>query len=129
MATLAQETEIKGTILLADDEDMVREIGTQMLKRLGFDVIGAENGRKAIELYQDNLEAVDIVILDLVMPDLGGAEAVDAIRKINPNVKIMLSSGYGRDGNTNEIMKNCNGFIQKPFSMQQLSEAIQAVME
>jgi DNA-binding NarL/FixJ family response regulator len=72
---------------------------------------------------------VDIVILDLVMPDLGGAEAVDAIRKINPNVKIMLSSGYGRDGNTNEIMKNCNGFIQKPFSMQQLSEAIQAVME
>jgi CheY-like chemotaxis protein len=108
---------------------MVREIGTQMLKRLGFDVIGAENGRKAIELYQDNLEAVDIVILDLVMPDLGGAEAVDGIRKINPHVKIMLSSGYGRDGNTNEIMKNCNGFIQKPFSMQQLSEAIQAVMD
>jgi CheY-like chemotaxis protein len=129
MATLAQETEIKGTILLADDEDMVREIGTQMLKRLGFDVIGAENGRKAIELYQDNLEAVDIVILDLVMPDLGGAEAVDVIRKINPHVKIMLSSGYGRDSNTNEIMKNCNGFIQKPFSMQQLSEAIQAVMD
>ncbi len=128
MATLAPETEIKGTILLADDEDMVREIGTQMLKRLGFDVIGAENGRKAIELYQENLEAVDVVILDLVIPDLGGAEAVDAIKKINPNVKIMLSSGYGRDSNTNKIMENCNGFIQKPFSMQQLSEAIQAVM-
>jgi DNA-binding NarL/FixJ family response regulator len=62
------------------------------------------------------------------MPDLGGAEAVDAIKKINPNVKIMLSSGYGRDSNTNAIMKNCSGFIQKPFSMQQLSEAIQAVM-
>ena len=119
---------MKNRILLADDEDMVREIGTQMLKRLGFDVIGAENGRKAIELYQEHLEAVDVVILDLVMPDLGGAEAVDAIKKINPNVKIMLSSGYGRDGNTNEIMKNCNGFIQKPFSMQQLSEAIQAIM-
>ena len=129
MATLAQGTEFKGTILLADDEDMVLEIGTQMLKRLGYDVIGAENGRKAIELYRENLEAVDIVILDLVMPDLGGAEAVHAIREMNPNVKIMLSSGFGRDGKTNEIMESCNGFIQKPFSMQQLSEAIQAVID
>jgi DNA-binding NtrC family response regulator len=128
MSTLAPESETKGTILLADDEDMVREIGTQMLKRLGFDVIGAENGRKAIDLYQENLDSVNVVILDLVMPDLGGAEAVDEIKKINPDAKIMLSSGYGRDGSTNDIMKSCSGFIQKPFSMQQLSEAIQAVI-
>ncbi len=129
MATEAQDGEIKGTVLLADDEEMILEIGAQMLKRLGFNVIGAENGRKAIELFQDNKEIVDIVILDLVMPDLGGAEAVEAIKKIKPDVHIMLSSGYGRDRKTNEIMKNCSGFIQKPFSMKELSEAIQAFMD
>ena len=72
---------------------------------------------------------MDIVILDIVMPDLGGAEAVEAIKKIKPDVNIMLSSGYGRDRKINEIMKNCSGFIQKPFSMKELSEAIQAFMD
>ena len=128
MPTLAQDDEIKGTILLADDEEMVLEIGVQMLNRLGFNVIAAENGRKAIEIFQEKKDSIDIVILDIVMPDIGGAEVVEAIKGINPNAKIMLSSGYGRDAKTNEILQSCNGFIQKPFSMKELSAAIQAVM-
>ena len=129
MAIEAQDGEIKGTILLADDEEMVLEVGAQMLKRLGFNVIGAENGCKAIELFQDHKEIVDIVIIDVVMPDLGGAEVIEAIKKINPDVKIMLLSGYGIDRKTNEIMQSCSGFIQKPFSMKELSETIKAVMK
>jgi CheY-like chemotaxis protein len=129
MATLAQDNEIKGTILLSDDEEMVLEIGIRMLNRLGFNVIAAENGRKAIEIFQENKDSIDIVILDIVMPDIGGAEVVDAIKGIDPNAKIMLSSGYGRDGKTNEILQNCDGFIQKPFSMKELSAAIQALMD
>ncbi len=129
MAIEAQDNEIRGTILLADDEEMVLEVGAQMLKRLGFNVIGAENGSRAIELFQDHKEIVDIVIIDIVMPDLGGAEVVEAIKKIKPDVIIMLSSGYGRDSKTHEIMRSCRGFIQKPFSMKELSETINAVMD
>ena len=126
MPTEAPAGEIKGTVLLADDEEMILEIGAQMLKRLGLNVVVAENGSKAIELFQDNKETVDIVILDIVMPGLSGAEAVEAIKKIKPDVQIILSSGYGRDRKTDEIMKNCSSFIQKPFSMKELSGAIQA---
>ena len=108
---------------------MVLDIGVQMLKRLGFNVIAVESGRKAVEAFQEKKDSIDIVILDLVMPDLGGAEVVDAIKDINPDTKIMLSSGYGRDGNTADIMQNCHAFIQKPFSMKELSAKLQEMME
>jgi len=129
METPAPDNQIKGTILLADDEKMVLDIGVQMLKRLGFNVIAVESGRKAIETYQKQNDAIDIVILDLVMPDLGGAEVVDAIKDINPETKIMLSSGYGRDGKTADIMQYCHAFIQKPFSMKELSATLQDLMQ
>ena len=129
METLAPDNQIKGTILLADDEKMVLDIGVQMLKRLGFKVIAVESGRKAIETFQEKNDSIDIVILDIVMPDLGGAEVVDAIKGINPNTKIMLSSGYGRDSKITDIMQYCHAFIQKPFSMKELSAALQDIME
>jgi CheY-like chemotaxis protein len=129
METPAPDNQIKGTILLADDEKMVLDIGVQMLKRLGFNVIAVESGRKAIETYQKQNDAIDIVILDLVMPDLGGAEVVDAIKDINPETKIMLSSGYGRDRKTADIMQYCRAFIQKPFSMKELSATLQDIMQ
>ena len=129
METPAQDNQIKGTILLADDEKMVLDIGVQMLKRLGFNVIAVDSGRKAIETFQEKNDSIDIVILDIVMPDLGGAEVVDAIRDMKPDAKIMLSSGYGRDGKTADIMQNCHAFIQKPFSMKELSAVLQDIME
>ena len=129
MATSAPDDQIKGTILLADDEEMVLDIGVQMLKRLGFNVIPVESGRKAIEIFKEKKDSIDVIILDIVMPDLGGAEVVDAIRDIDPNTKIMLSSGYGRDRKITDIMQNCHAFIQKPFSMQELSASLQTIMK
>ena len=67
METPAPDNQIKGTILLADDEKLVLDIGVQMLKRLGFNVIAVESGRKAIEAYQEKNDSIDIVILDLVI--------------------------------------------------------------
>ena len=125
----APDNQIKGTILLADDEEMVLDIGVQMLKRLGYNVIPVESGRKAIETFQEKNDSIDIVILDFVMPDLDGAEVVAAIKDINPHTKIMLSSGYGRDRKMTEIMRSCHGFIQKPFSMKELSSTLQAIMQ
>ena len=129
METTAAEHQIKGTILLADDEEMVLDIGVQMLKRLGFNVIPVDSGRKAIETFVEKKDSIDIIILDIVMPDLGGAEVVDAIKDIDPNSKIMLSSGYGKDRKVNDIMQNCHGFIQKPFSLQELSASLQSIIE
>ena len=129
METPAPDSQIKGTILLADDEKMVLDIGVQMLKRLGFNVIAVESGKKAIETFQEKNESIDLVILDLVMPDLGGAEVVDAIKGINPDTKIMLSSGYGRDANTVDLMQSCNAFIQKPFSMKELTAMLEDILQ
>ena len=129
MENTVAENQFKGTILLADDEEMVLDIGVQMLKRLGFNVIPVDCGRKAIETFVEKKDSIDIIILDIVMPDLGGAEVVDAIKEIDPNSKIMLSSGYGKDRKVNDLMQYCRGFIQKPFSLQELSTLIQSVME
>lgn len=129
MESAEKTTQNYNTILLVDDEEMVLDIGVQMLKRLGYNVIKAESGTDAIGIFQKNRETIDIVILDIVMPDLGGGETVNAIKEINPNVKIVLSSGYGRDSKTNEILQRCHGFIQKPFSMKQLSETIAGLVE
>ena len=82
-----------------------------------------------MKLLRKKKDSIDIIVLDIVMPDLGGAEVVEAIKDIDPNTKIMLSSGYGRDRKTADIMQNCNAFIQKPFSMQELSASLQSIME
>jgi CheY-like chemotaxis protein len=129
MESAEKTTPNMSTILLVDDEEMVLDIGVQMLKRLGYKVMKAESGTEAISVFQKNRETIDVVILDIVMPDLSGSETVDAIKEINPNVKILLSSGYGRDGKTNEILQHCHGFIQKPFSMKELSETIAGIVE
>jgi PAS domain S-box-containing protein len=119
-----------GTILLVDDEDMVLDVGEQMLKALGYKVLLARSGREAIELYKANKDKVDLVLLDMVMPEMGGGETYDQMKEINPNVKVLLSSGYSIDGQATDILdRGCNAFIQKPFSMSDLSQKIREVLE
>ena len=120
-----------GTVLLVDDEEVVLEVGTRLLEKLGYAVLDAESGRKALELYKDNRDKIDIVVLDMVMPDVGGGEAYDKMKEINPSVKVLLSSGYSiEDAGAKQILnRGCDGFIQKPFSMEQLSQSIQQILE
>jgi two-component system cell cycle sensor histidine kinase/response regulator CckA len=118
----------KGTVLLVDDEQLVLDIGCQMVKRLGFDAIGAASGREAIKIFQENRETIDIVILDMMMPDLGGRETVNALREIKPDANIVLSSGYGPDMQSSEILERCNAFIQKPFNLNELSRTISSIL-
>ena len=126
------EAVLKGTetILLVDDEDIIVSIGEKTLKRMGYDVITAKNGKEAIELYKENKARVDIVVLDMIMPEMGGGETYDRLKEINPNVKVLLSSGYSIEGQANEIIKRgCDGFIQKPFRMRLLSRKIREVLD
>jgi len=111
-----------GTILLVDDEQMVLDVTAQMIERLGYTVIQARNGREAIERFRENPDAVSLVILDMIMPEMGGGEVFDQLKRIDPRVKVLLASGYSMQGQAREIMnRGCIGFIQKPFTLQDLS--------
>ena len=118
------------TVLLVDDEDLVMEAGELMLKSLGYDVLLAKNGREALDIFEQNRDKIDMVLLDMVMPDMGGGEAYDKMKNVKSDLKVLLSSGYGIDGEAKEIMeRGCNGFIQKPFRLKELSEKIREVLE
>ncbi len=118
-----------GTILLVDDEEMIINVGVQILEKMGYEVLTARQGREAIEVYQQNRQKVVMVILDLIMPGMGGGEVYDRLKEIDPNVKVLLSSGYSLDGQATEILKRgCDGFIQKPFNLMELSQKLRQLI-
>ncbi len=120
----------KGTVLLVDDEEMVLDAGEELLKYLGYEVILAEDGQKAVELYKENQDKIDMVLLDMIMPVMGGGETFDRMKEINANVKVLLSSGYSIEGEAKEILKRgCDAFIQKPFKPEQLSRKIREILD
>jgi DNA-binding NtrC family response regulator len=119
----------KGTILFVDDETMILDVGKPMLEKLGYNIHIATNGNKAIEIFKEKWKELDLVILDMIMPDIGGGEVFDKMKEINPNARVLLSSGYSIDGQAAEIMnRGCTGFIQKPFTLRQLSEKIHEII-
>ncbi len=117
------------TILLVDDEEMIIDVGAQVLKKLGYEVLTARDGKEAIEVYQQNRQKVAMIILDLIMPEMGGGETYDRLKEIDPKVKVLLSSGYSLDGQATEILnRGCNGFLQKPFSIRDLSQKLRQII-
>ncbi|PLX48898.1 MAG: hybrid sensor histidine kinase/response regulator [Desulfobacteraceae bacterium] len=117
------------TILLVDDEEMIIDVGGQLLEKLGYTILEAGGGKEAIQIYQENKDNIDMIILDMIMPDMEGSEVYDKIKKIDPEVKVLLSSGYSIDGQATEILKRgCNGFIQKPFNLKSLSNKIREIL-
>ena len=116
-------------ILLVDDEDIVIDVGSQMLSALGYKVLTARNGLEALEVYKQNKASIDLVILDMIMPRTGGGKTYDRLKEISPDIKVLLSSGYSINGQATEILKRgCNGFIQKPFNMADLSSKIRETL-
>lgn len=119
-----------GTILLVDDEEELISAGQLSLKMLGYDVLVANDGNRALEIFEKDKERVDLVILDMIMPGKGGGEVFDKLREMKPDVKVLLSSGYSLEGEAQEIMnRGCEGFIQKPFALDTLSLKLFEVLE
>ena len=119
----------KGAVLLVDDEEFILEVGRDLLQAVGYRVLTAKGGKEAIEVYRNNRDAILIVILDMIMPGMGGGEAYDRMKEINPDIKVLLSSGYSIDGRASEILeRGCNGFIKKPFRIEELSEKIMEIL-
>ncbi len=127
----APETLLNGkeTVLLVDDEETVISVSRDMLEALGYSVITALSGKEACEVYRAQKTAVDLVILDVIMPDMGGEETFAELFNINPSVKVILSSGYSLDGLAARIMeRGCKAFIQKPFTISTLSQKLREVL-
>jgi two-component system, cell cycle sensor histidine kinase and response regulator CckA len=128
-ANPAEVTRGKGTVLLVDDEEMVIDIGAQMIKKMGYDVLYTRKGDEALSLYDIHRNSIDLVVLDLIMPGMGGGDTFDELKKIDPDVKVLLSSGYCIDGQAREILnRGCCGFIQKPYNMEALSQKINEIL-
>ena len=111
-------------ILFADDDKSCLDISVQMLQRLGYTVLQARNGQEAVDVYKNNQDSVDLVILDMKMPHNGG-HTFDQLRKINADLRIILTSGFTEDYRIRQLIKQgCNGFLQKPFDLKILSQKI-----
>lgn len=118
------------TVLLVDDEKMVIEVAREMLEELGYRTWTASSGETGLEIYLQEQNDIDIVLLDMIMPGMGGSETFNQLLKIDPNVKVLLCSGYSLDGSASDIMRRgCKGFIQKPFNIEELSRKIREILD
>jgi CheY-like chemotaxis protein len=119
----------RGTILLVDDEEAVILVSKDMLEVLGYSVLAAASGQDGIELYKKNQDRIDLVMLDLIMPDMGGEQTFEHLREIKPSVRVLLTSGYSLDGrSTRMLQQGCKGFLHKPFTITVLSQKLQEVL-
>jgi CheY-like chemotaxis protein len=109
---------------------MIIEVAKALLKQLGYNVLTAGSGKEAIDIYEKNKARIDIVLLDMIMPDMNGGHTYDRMKEIDPDVKVILSSGYSINGQATEILdRGCKGFIQKPFNIKQLSQRLREILD
>ena len=130
--TIAEKKILTGreTILVVDDEEINATVMKEILESLGYRVLVAGSGQEAVAVYMEKGKDVDLVLLDMIMPGMGGGRTFDALRSINPGVKVILSSGYSADGEARQILdRGCNGFIQKPFRIANIAGMIREVIE
>jgi CheY-like chemotaxis protein len=118
------------TVLLVDDEEMIRSIGRKILERLGYTVHVADGGPQALRILEERGSEISLVVLDMVMPGMGGSELFDRIKVAAPGVRVLLSSGYSLSGQAAEIFdRGCHGFIQKPFDIATLSNKVREILD
>lgn len=115
-----------GCIMVVDDEEPIRALTEELLRHCGYSVITAADGREALDVYRQRQRDISLIILDIVMPQLGGHDCFIELKKINPNVKVIVSSGYSIEGEATRIMKDgALAFLQKPYSLKELKELLQ----
>jgi len=118
------------TILLIDDEEMILDVTSAILKDIGYQVIVANSGSEALEIFSTRRDEIDLIILDMIMPDMSGGEVLDRLKAIQPDCRVLLTSGYNLDGDAQEILdRGCKGFLQKPFTVEDLSRTIRDIID
>lgn len=118
-----------GTVLIADDEELVCQVGQEMLRHFGFQPLAAFDGQQAVQVFREHADEIVFVLLDLTMPHLDGEQAFLEMRKIRPDIKVILTSGYSKDDLTQRFAgQGLAGFLQKPFNLDDLRHALAAIV-
>jgi two-component system cell cycle sensor histidine kinase/response regulator CckA len=117
------------TILLVEDQDLVRDVTQRIVERSGYVVLPAANGKEALSLYEKERDRISLVILDLIMPEMGGKDCLAKLRELNPKLKILVTSGYSGYGVEKEAIElGASAFLRKPYNMKQMLTAIREVL-
>jgi DNA-binding NtrC family response regulator len=120
----------KETILLIDDEESIRHLGNQILRQFGYTVLTASDGESGLELYQKEKGKIDLVILDLIMPGMGGRRCLEELLRMNPKVKVVIASGYSVDGHTQEALEaGAKNSVSKPYAIRQMLKVVRDVLD
>ncbi len=118
------------TILLAEDDEMVQLVARTILERAGYTVLVARDGAEAVAILEERGEDVEMAILDMVMPKMGGREAYERMRRLHPDLKILFATGYSEDAvHTNFVLDQGLSLIQKPFSREALLRAVRKTLD
>jgi CheY-like chemotaxis protein len=120
----------EGTVLLVDDEETILRAGEELLESMGYNVMTAASGEEALETVQRFGDEIDVVILDLIMPEMGGREVYDGLKGIAPQIKVIVMSGHNSEGLSKEMLaKGFEAFIEKPFTVCELSRVVNRVLD
>ncbi len=118
------------SVLLVDDEERILTVGREICKALGYSVITADSGKEAIRIYKKEQDKINLVILDMIMPEMNGLETFLKLKKLNPDIKVLLSTGYSIDEKAQEMLRQgCRGYILKPYSVIDFSHKLREVLE
>lgn len=118
-----------GVVLLVDDEQSIVDSTREMLKNMGYNVITANSGTEAMQKLEQHKHEIDLMLLDMIMPGMGGNETFVKVKQIKPDLKVLLCSGYSIDGQAREILDcGCDDFIQKPYNLDQLSQKVRELL-
>jgi len=119
-----------GSVLLVDDEERILTIGQEICKALGYSVITVTSGEEAIRFYKEKKEEINLVVLDMMMPEMNGLETFLKLKKLNPDIKVLLSTGYAIDEKAQEMLRQgCKGYILKPYNVIDFSHKLRKVLE
>ena len=128
-ASAERRRDRRGTVLVVDDDEFVRRVAQDMLSTLGFDVLTAGDGQEGVEVFRRRAADIELVLLDLSMPRMGGEEAFGEIRKTAPTARVILASGYDEQESTRRFAgRGLSGFIQKPYRLSNLEEKVRQVL-
>ena len=118
------------TILLVDDEEFVLDLGVKFLSRAGYTTITARNGREAIEIFKRDKDRISLVILDLIMPEMGGLQCLEEMKRIEPSAKVLIASGFAVEESEKEIIESfAKGFVSKPYQVNRILDAVRKAID
>ena len=117
------------TVLIVEDEEMVRNLAEVVLNNYGYNILTAHDGKHGLDVYTENKDSIDLVLLDLTMPEMSGHMVFEAILQINPDVKVIISSGHGEEDTRQGISSKAKAWVSKPYRTTELVQTVRTVLD